>query len=63
LLEDGDLIKFGKVTLKVLHTSGHTKGSISLLGEKEVITGDTLFAGSIGRTNFPESPEQDIMHR
>ena len=55
LLEDGNLIKFGKATLKVLHTPGHSRGSISLMGENEVFTGDTLFAGSIGRTDFPES--------
>jgi len=55
LLEDGNLIKFGKATLKVLHTPGHSRGSISLVGENEVFTGDTLFAGSIGRTDFPES--------
>jgi len=55
LLEDGNLIKFGKATLRVLHTPGHSRGSISLMGENEVFTGDTLFAGSIGRTDFPES--------
>ena len=55
LLEDGNLIKFGKETLKVLHTPGHSRGSTSLVGENEVFTGDTLFAGSIGRTDFPES--------
>jgi hydroxyacylglutathione hydrolase len=55
LLRDGDPVKFGKVSLMVMHTPGHTHGSISLLGEKEVFSGDTLFAGSIGRTDFPES--------
>ena len=55
LLEDGNLIKFGEASLKVLHTPGHSRGSISLVGENEVFTGDTLFAGSIGRTDFPES--------
>jgi len=39
----------------VLHTPGHSRGSTSLVGENEVFTGDTLFAGSIGRTDFPES--------
>lgn len=55
LLQDGDLLNFGRTTLKVMHTPGHSRGSISLLGEKEVFSGDTLFAGSIGRTDFPES--------
>jgi glyoxylase-like metal-dependent hydrolase (beta-lactamase superfamily II) len=60
LLHDGNLVKFGKITLKVMHTPGHTYGSISLLGEKEVFTGDTLFAGSIGRTDLPGSSERDM---
>jgi len=60
LLHDGDMVKFGKTTLKVIHTPGHSRGSISLLGEKEVFTGDTLFAGSIGRTDFPESSARDM---
>ena len=53
LLKDGSLIKFGNEALKVLHTPGHTPGSICLLDEKLVFTGDTLFAGGIGRTDFP----------
>lgn len=60
LLHDEDLVKFGGITLKVVHTPGHSRGSISLLGEKEVFTGDTLFLGSIGRTDFPESSELDM---
>jgi glyoxylase-like metal-dependent hydrolase (beta-lactamase superfamily II) len=43
-----------------MHTPGHTYGSISLLGKKEVFTGDTLFAGSIGRTDLPGSSERDM---
>jgi glyoxylase-like metal-dependent hydrolase (beta-lactamase superfamily II) len=61
LLHDGDTIKFGRITLKVLQTPGHSPGGISLLGQKEVFTGDTLFAGSIGRTDFPESSDHDMM--
>ncbi len=52
-LEDGDQVNFGHITLKVLHTPGHTPGGISLYTDKEVFVGDTLFAGSIGRTDFP----------
>ena len=52
-LQDGDEVGFGRVTLKVLHTPGHTPGGISLHTEQEVFVGDTLFAGSIGRTDFP----------
>jgi glyoxylase-like metal-dependent hydrolase (beta-lactamase superfamily II) len=60
LLEDGSLVKFGGETLKVLHTSGHTPGSICLIGEKLVFTGDTLFAGGIGRTDFPGGSMSDM---
>lgn len=60
LLSDGDLLSFGKVVLRVMHTPGHSHGSISLLGEKEIFTGDTLFMGSIGRTDFPEGSEKEM---
>ncbi len=54
LLEDNDKIKIGQVTLDVLHTPGHTRGGISIKVSPEIlITGDTLFAGSIGRSDFP----------
>ena len=61
LLDDGDTITFGTHTLTVLHTPGHTPGGICLYTEfsnagtpkKAVFVGDTLFAGSIGRTDFP----------
>ncbi len=60
-LQDGDIIKIGKVLLKVLHTPGHTRGSICILGEREVFTGDTLFAGSIGRTDLPGGSYEEII--
>jgi hydroxyacylglutathione hydrolase len=53
LLKHGDVITAGEVSLKVLHTPGHTPGGISLLEQGMVFTGDSLFAGSIGRTDFP----------
>lgn len=53
MLEDGDTVTFGTVELQVLHTPGHTPGGISLLADGGVFVGDTLFAGSIGRTDFP----------
>ncbi len=52
-VSDGDEVKFGKFLLKVVATPGHTPGGISLVGENEVFSGDTLFAGSIGRTDLP----------
>jgi hydroxyacylglutathione hydrolase len=53
LLKHGDRIVAGEVALTVLHTPGHTPGGISLLEQGMVFTGDALFAGSIGRTDFP----------
>lgn len=57
LIKDGDTIAVGNVTLRVLHTPGHTRGSVCFLCSQEnvIFTGDTLFQGSIGRTSFPES--------
>jgi glyoxylase-like metal-dependent hydrolase (beta-lactamase superfamily II) len=52
-LQDGDDVTFGKIRLTVVHTPGHTPGGISLYTAREVFVGDTLFAGSIGRTDFP----------
>ena len=52
-VQDGDTIQFGEITLKVLHTPGHTPGGISLYTDDKVFVGDTLFSGSIGRTDFP----------
>ncbi|MCG0277523.1 MAG: MBL fold metallo-hydrolase [Thermanaeromonas sp.] len=52
-LEEGDIVHVGKISLEVIHTPGHTPGGICLKGEGVVFTGDTLFAGSIGRTDFP----------
>ncbi len=52
-LEDGQEITFGKHTMKVVHTPGHTPGSISLIGEGHAVVGDVLFNGSIGRTDLP----------
>jgi len=49
-LEDGDLLPGG---LRVMHTPGHSPGSIVLIGEDVLFVGDLLFAGSIGRTDFP----------
>ena len=49
LLEDGDAIRLGTDTLKVMHLPGHSKGSIALLCDGMIITGDTLFAEGFGR--------------
>jgi hydroxyacylglutathione hydrolase len=60
----GDLVSAGSIEGQVLHTPGHTEGSICLYfpAEKTLIAGDTLFAGSIGRTDLPGGSYEKIMH-
>jgi glyoxylase-like metal-dependent hydrolase (beta-lactamase superfamily II) len=54
-VSDGDTIKFGNTELKVIHTPGHTRGGICFYSEvcNFLVSGDTLFEGSIGRTDLP----------
>ncbi len=52
-LEDGDPLRLGGMEFRVIHTPGHTPGSVCLLGHGLLITGDTLFRGSVGRTDLP----------
>jgi glyoxylase-like metal-dependent hydrolase (beta-lactamase superfamily II) len=54
VLEDGDEVSVGLLRLKVIHTPGHTPGSICLYAPGHLFSGDTLFAGSVGRTDLPE---------
>jgi hydroxyacylglutathione hydrolase len=53
--KDGDILRVGAIEAQVIHTPGHTPGSLSLFipAEKKLIAGDTLFRGSIGRTDLP----------
>jgi len=60
-LEEGDIIAIGDLSLKVLHTPGHSPGGISLVTDKIVFVGDTLFAGSIGRTDFPGGDQEGLI--
>jgi hydroxyacylglutathione hydrolase len=62
-LTTGETVSAGSHTAQVLHTPGHTEGSICLYfaPEKKLIAGDTLFAGSIGRTDLPGGSMQKIM--
>ncbi len=53
LLQDGDTVTVGSLALTVLHTPGHTPGSCCYGCEDVLIAGDTLFAGSVGRTDLP----------
>ena len=63
VLREGDEIAIPEtdVTLSVLHTPGHTPGSICLLGEAVLFTGDCLFAGGIGRVDLPGGDERAMM--
>lgn len=63
-LNDGDIIHFGKSTLKALHTPGHADGSLCYYAEEDqfVIVGDVLFKGSIGRTDLP-SGDFDLLQK
>ena len=61
LLSEGDKISFGQTELEVIHTPGHTKGGVCFVGEGVAFTGDTLFAGSIGRSDFPGGSEVELI--
>ena len=62
-LNDGDRVRAGGLDAAVIHTPGHTEGSVCLYfeAEKKLIAGDTLFAGSIGRTDLPGGSWHKIM--
>jgi hydroxyacylglutathione hydrolase len=60
LLNDGDKIKIGKSFLRVIHTPGHSPGSVSFLGDRFLISGDTLFFGGVGRTDLPGGSWKDM---
>jgi glyoxylase-like metal-dependent hydrolase (beta-lactamase superfamily II) len=62
-VEQGRVLKIGEISSSVIHTPGHTEGSICLYfpKEKKLIAGDTLFAGSIGRTDLPGGSMEKIM--
>jgi hydroxyacylglutathione hydrolase len=61
LLQDGEQLRFGAQTLRVIHTPGHTPGGLSLLVAGHVFTGDTLFPGGPGLTGWPLSDFQTIV--
>ena len=63
-LKQGDKVQAGDLSAGVLHTPGHTEGSVCLYFElhEKLIAGDTLFAGSIGRTDLPGGSYDKIMH-
>jgi glyoxylase-like metal-dependent hydrolase (beta-lactamase superfamily II) len=59
-LDDGEKVSFGKISLKVLHTPGHTPGSMCFVIGKYLISGDTLFPGGPGKTESPADSKQII---
>jgi glyoxylase-like metal-dependent hydrolase (beta-lactamase superfamily II) len=61
LLREGDEVSAGAITLKVLHTPGHSPGGICLLHDKSVFVGDTLFQAGIGRTDLPGGDYATLM--
>jgi glyoxylase-like metal-dependent hydrolase (beta-lactamase superfamily II) len=61
LLEGGDRIQLGQLELEVIHTPGHTPGSISIKVGHIVFTGDTLFHGSIGRADLGYGDEEQLL--
>jgi glyoxylase-like metal-dependent hydrolase (beta-lactamase superfamily II) len=61
LLRDGDRIDIGETVLTVLHTPGHSMGSICLYTEGHVFTGDTLFVGGVGRTDLAGGSSQLLL--
>ena len=61
-VKDGDEVSVGDVTLKVIHTPGHSPGGICLLGDGNLFTGDTLFVGAIGRTDLPGASMVQFMN-
>ena len=58
---EGDTVTLGGLTIRVLHTPGHTPGSVTLMVGDVLFTGDTLFAGSCGRTDFPGGSYAQMM--
>ncbi len=60
LLNDGDLVSFGKVKVEVLHTPGHTPGSLCFKTGKYLISGDTIFPGGPGKTGSPVKFKQIV---
>jgi glyoxylase-like metal-dependent hydrolase (beta-lactamase superfamily II) len=61
LLMDDEVINVGDIRLQVIATPGHSKGSICLFGGGSLFSGDTLFAGTYGRTDIPGGSEQEIL--
>jgi glyoxylase-like metal-dependent hydrolase (beta-lactamase superfamily II) len=62
IVKDGDVIEFGNSKLSVLHTPGHSKDSICLIGDGNFFSGDTLFVGNCGRIDLPGGSAKELYH-
>ena len=60
-VKDGDTLTFGKQSLAVIHTPGHTPGGICLYAKPNLFTGDTVFVGGVGRTDFPGGSVEQLL--
>lgn len=61
IIEGGDVLSIGSGSFKIIHTPGHTMGSICILFDKNLFSGDTLFKETVGRTDLPGSSHSDIL--
>lgn len=61
VVRDGDLLSVGTLSFKVIHTPGHTPGGICLYSPPHLFTGDTLFVGGVGRTDFPGGDARQLL--
>jgi glyoxylase-like metal-dependent hydrolase (beta-lactamase superfamily II) len=59
-VEDGDVIRVGAISIRVIHTPGHTPDSMCLLVDGKLLTGDTLFVGECGRTDLPGGSSEEM---
>ena len=62
IAEDGDTFRLGDCELKIIHTPGHTKGSMCIYCDGILISGDTLFAQSVGRSDFPGGSHSELVN-
>lgn len=61
VISDGDELTLGNYKIKVIHTPGHTKGSVCYIAPDMIFSGDTLFRGTVGRTDFPGGSFDEMM--
>ena len=61
LYDEGDTLPLGSLTIEVMHTPGHSRGSVVLKADEYLFCGDTLFCGSMGRTDLPGGSDAQIM--